>query len=496
MIKANSLKSILILLHIIGVFILSIIALKKYPGNQLIFISFCLISNAMLYYSFRRKAIFFDTFFGTFIWMGFWVKFIYRIGFVGTFFTLAPSLDLSGQAFDRGLIVSIVAMLAIMVASFIREKFLYFYPKVHSKKIKYKDLLAYEKHRKFLLISFAILVLAVVISNMNFHIYQRGTIPLPSVPWIFLKLYAWLLQFGLASFAAMFIFYEINHKNKFPFLALTFGILESFLSSISLISRNFFLNAGALLYAFFHALHKYARTIMVRQLLIILTGFVILTAISIITVNFYRLHFYTTVSQIALEKETNIVNLSDPTRPIEPPNKYGSVSFENIKYMTTSIFIDRWVGVEEVLEISNNKHLGWELWNDAWKERFAQKEGEPSFYGENFSRVKELDLDKSRFYFLSSLPGIVGFLYYPGSLIFLFISLIFLSLIAAGIEYLSFRLCSGNLILCAVFANAIAFRYLNFGYAPQNTLIFFTTFLINILIIYLIKKLILNYGKS
>ena len=57
---------------------------------------------------------------------------------------------------------------------------------------------------------------------------------------------------------------------------------------------------------------------------------------------------------------------------------------------------------------------------------------------------------------------IIAFLYYSGSLYFLFISIIFLSIIACFFEYLAFRLSYNNLIFSSLISQIIAFRYIHF----------------------------------
>ena len=49
--------------------------LLNYSGNILIYVSFSIVSNYLIFFSFRKNAIFFDTFFGLFLWLGFWFKF-------------------------------------------------------------------------------------------------------------------------------------------------------------------------------------------------------------------------------------------------------------------------------------------------------------------------------------------------------------------------------------------------------------------------------------
>ena len=77
-----------------------------YPGNKLIYIFFSLISFYLIYFSVRKKSLFYETFF-FFIFMGFWSKFS-LILFLNKGFT---GLSLQGQIifpnnYDDALITS------------------------------------------------------------------------------------------------------------------------------------------------------------------------------------------------------------------------------------------------------------------------------------------------------------------------------------------------------------------------------------------------------
>ena len=50
---------------------LTIAGLSQYAGDLYIYLLFSVVSNALLYFGFRKNAIFFDTFIGIFCWLGF-----------------------------------------------------------------------------------------------------------------------------------------------------------------------------------------------------------------------------------------------------------------------------------------------------------------------------------------------------------------------------------------------------------------------------------------
>ena len=86
------------------------------------------------------------------------------------------------------------------------------------------------------------------------------------------------------------------------------------------------------------------------------------------------------------------------------------------------------------------------------------------------------------------VPGIVAFLFYTQSMLFLFVGIFLLSLLCSFIEYLSFRLSLNNVIFSTVIGNVLAYRLAHFGYMPQNTYKFLISVFFTISIVYLLLK--------
>ena len=104
--------------------VIAVLAFLEYPGQGLIYVLFTVASNALLYFGFRKNAIFFDTFIGIFFWLGFWLKLSLRVAFVdGQFHEPVGYFDGSGTAFDRALLAASCGLSGLLAASFIREKY-------------------------------------------------------------------------------------------------------------------------------------------------------------------------------------------------------------------------------------------------------------------------------------------------------------------------------------------------------------------------------------
>ena len=65
-----------------GIIVLSSLALNQYKGDAYVYILFTIVSTTLLYFGFRKGAIFFDTFIGVFLWLGFWLKLTVRVAFL------------------------------------------------------------------------------------------------------------------------------------------------------------------------------------------------------------------------------------------------------------------------------------------------------------------------------------------------------------------------------------------------------------------------------
>ena len=153
--------------------------------------------------------------------------------------------------------------------------------------------------------------------------------------------------------------------------------------------------------------------------------------------------------------------------------------------MTTPLLIDRWVGIEGVMAVSGYPKLGWDLWKSAWKESY--NEHEISYYDNNLIDSPYVGTDKTVHHFIS-LPGIIAFFFYPGSFLLLFSSMFALGVFAATIEAFVFKLGGENVILCALIAQVVAFRYSSFGYVPKQSYLLFGTIFLNLIIIWLADK--------
>ncbi len=452
---------------------LTIAALFEYKGHLYIYLLFSVVSNLLLYFGFRKKAIFFDAFIGIFFWLGFWLKLTLRICFTeGLFHEAVGGFDGSGAAFDRSLLVASCGLVGLLVASVVREKFIFTYPEQLNNSSLRGLFEFYKAHRKILLSVFVTLFVTVAVTNVYFGIYQKGAITQTILPFGLNGVYIWLLLFGLASFSAVILKFELEINKSISYMVVILSLIESFFSNVSLLSRGMILNSGALLYGVLISLKLNALKLRARFYITIFMVFTLLFVSSVYIVNSIRGGaFQEFLSNTTLE----------------------SLDLESSRNMAAPLFIDRWVGIEGVMAVSSYPNLSWNFWDKAWQETY--NENATSFYDINLIESPYLNTDKTKHHHIS-LPGIIAFFFYPGSFAFLFGSLLILGAIAAYIEKIVFNLGGKNVILCSLLAQVVAYRFACFGYVPTQSYLLIGTLFLNLLIIYFTDKFLLYWNNK
>ncbi|MEN6318164.1 MAG: hypothetical protein ABFD82_05365 [Syntrophaceae bacterium] len=481
----------------LGVCVLSFFALTNYPGHAVIYAVFTIVLNVLLILGFTRKKIFFDTFIGIFFWLGFWLKLTVRVGFMGgKFQEPIGQFNGTGPAYDQALLVVSCGVIALLMASLIRRKFFFSYENVTGQ-IRLEAIFTfYRSRRKPILVLFASLFVIAAVMNVIFGVYQRGSVPRTILPFGLSGIYTWLLLFGLASVSAVILDCEFR-MNKNPYLASVVSFLECFFSSTSMLSRGIVLNGGALIIGLIDNAKRRSIHMSSGYKLTIFVVFVALFVSSLFVVNHIRKGLFFSYSPA--EASTSIP-AGESIRPVPPGEKIGSAQpvprevvsrtfiSEPIINMIAGIkvlLIDRWVGIEGVMAVSSYQGLGWDLWKRAWQEKYLHSG--TSMFDRTILKYEYLDIHLSKYHFIN-LPGILAFFYYPGSFTFLFFSMFLLGFLGAGIEMSIYRLSGGNIMLCSLIAQVVAYRYAHFGYVPYQSYLLFGSIYFNVLIIFFLNK--------
>lgn len=473
----------LVIIFILFVSVSTFFAIDSYIGENYMFIIFSISSNVLLYFGFRKNAIFFDTFIGVFLWLGFWLKTTVLVIFYDSKFTESTgSFNGSGVDFDNALFVASVGFIALILASLIRAKYIFVYPKEETEDSGL--FYFYSLHRNKILFAYSLLFIGIAVTNIYFSIYQRAGSTPENIPFIITGIYKWLLLFGLSSFAALILKYEFILNKKMVFFVPLLTLIEATITNASLLSRGVMLNASALGLGIIHTTIIYKIKTNAKYWFILVFTLIILFIFSVPLVDKLRDQAQAS-SQTQSDYQSKIINST-----IDAVVNF-SIS-NTIKSIGVGLIINRSVGMEGLLAISNSSGKSWELFNKALKEKYVHRKN--SFYDTYInSRYKNSD---EIYQHTMSFPGFIAFFYYPGSILFLFFIIFIIGLFSASIEIMTYKLGQKNLILAALIAQVIAYRLIHFGYVPGQSYLLFGTIFLNIFIIYGVNKILSMLYKN
>ncbi len=463
-----------------GVSVLFFVAAVSYPGNVAVYALFTLISSLHLFFGFRSNAVFFDTFIGVLMWLGFWFKFSVHTAFMNGYFKQAHGSYVWDSVFiDNVLLVSSCGLASLILASVVRSRWIYNYPSPRS----YESdgniglFMFYRRYRRQLVALFLLFVVVIAFSNAWLGIYQRGVVPRIELPFGLGGVYSWLLLFGMSSFVALVLQFELRVAGRITLFSSLLALFETFASSVSLLSRGMILNFSALFYGLVRSIAGSKLIKSLRVLGIAGLLFCLLFVVSVSFVNHLRW--------------MSVANHTDRTYAVDRVDLQSVLDSEgNSLTRITDLVLDRWVGVEGVMAVVNYPGRGWNLWSDAWGERYDVHE--TSFYDLNFIDTPYKHADTSRQHYVS-LPGLIAFFYYPGSYVFLFVSVFLLGLVASSIEYFVYRVGGKNLVLCALMAQVMAYRYSSFGYVPSQSYLLFGSIILNVILIWFVNRIFIRW---
>jgi hypothetical protein len=159
-------------------------------------------------------------------------------------------------------------------------------------------------------------------------------------------------------------------------------------------------------------------------------------------------------------------------------------TINEVKYL----LINRWVGIDALLSVSQSNKLNFAFFLSAWKEQKEVRNN--SFYINHFfNSFKYSDQEEANVNIVIT-PGLIAFLLYSGSAFLIFFSVFFIILISVSIEKFFYLLSFGNIILSNIIGYSLALRLIHFGYVPSNTINFSISFLVTLFGVYIMSKII------
>jgi hypothetical protein len=458
-------------------------ALLLYEGNKVFYFIFTIISFYLLIFSFRKKSFFYENFLGVFLFLGFWFKFSIilslNLGYGEGINGLNEKITLKN--FDNALMVSVVGFLGFILFGHIREFYLNYPKKINI--ILLSNI--YKRYRNLLIVIFVSLIIAITFSNIYFKIYQRGMIG-ENYNFLISGVIKTSLLYFLALISAVILFLDLAiYRRVFLFIIFLF-LLESFLSSVSMLSRGMIFNSLALIFGIYKISNKMNINLEINFFIKILTVLFIFFFISVSMVNSLRTHYFS-VKNIS-KNSSAIVNKGNNTSDEMQINnqKIKNEPKINIVYRSQilNLIIYRWVGIESLLIITKHiDKLSFNLFKRSLGESFDANS--PSFYEKEFNLKPEFNQKTNKNLKGNTLPGFIAFLFFSGSYLFLFFSVAFFCLVATIFEFLTYKSFGKNLIASSLVAMTIAYRYIHFGYLPKQSYLLFGSIVGIITIVYI-----------
>ena len=490
--------------------VISVYSLKFYEGSIFVFAIYCLSFIVMLYYLTDNKSSYFEVFFSSYLFLGFWLKYVFSlILYDGKIY---DSGQIKSTDIDEVLIIGIFIAIICLISSFINKNLIskYLNKKNESKEKSFFENF-YLNNRILILLFFLLFISIVGFLNYQLGIHLRGFLYQTEIPPIIKNLTKWLLLFGLTTFSCFLIHVEIKNLKKINIFSILIVLLEVFISYTSMLSRSFIINAVSLILPTYQQsvklIKKYDNKFFVIFLIILfftitsLYGVNHIRAIKLNTLKSGWLAInpepqtYNDKLQVKKIKEYNFVipkkeyNYEIPKTELKS-NNLKNEDINNVKThdvdasankIMNFIIINRWIGIDSLILLYNFEKKGFDLFFRSLNEK--KKIGSDlTFYENEFglSNVK-VNIEYGKTILKgNTLPGIITFLYYSGNLLFLFISLFVIIILCNYFEKFLKNITNNNLIFVCFISNMIATRLIHFGYAPKDTYLFITSVLLSV----------------
>ncbi len=492
----------------------SFYASKFYYGSDLVFFSYNILILLLSYYLTSSKSSFFSFFLAFYLFMGFWFK--YNLSLVYNDGRVYDSGFFYSNDIDGVLLLSICLFLTIIFGNFFSIKW-FSYNKLNVKsKIGLIHTL-YLKNNKLILITFIIFFSIIGAINLNNKIYIKGMIFENNYNFILTNFLKWLILFGFTTISCLILKSEIIKKNKYISLIFLIVFFEIFCSYTSMLSRSMILFGLPFLYSFIYY-ETYIRKSIINFTIILISYF-ILCLISVVISNEIRINLSNKtetnfIKENKISLESDIIENYEPGmpsfnykrnwdfykfagKPYDPSKitdknskeyAFSTDDYYSSEQMANFILINRWIGVDSLINVSTSKNLSFNLLYNALKEN--KNKLKTTFYENNFYLK-----DKKKTFYANdvivkgnTLPGIFSFLYYSGSLLFLIVISFSLIILFTYIEKKIFLVCNRNLFFLSFFSHTIVYRLFHFGYAPKDTYLFAISLTLSVFLIYALES--------
>jgi hypothetical protein len=312
-------------------------------------------------------------------------------------------------------------------------------------------------------------VLMTTIVNTVFGIHQVGISPRTIFPWPTNALVAWFHNIGAALSISVLICWDFGLHRRMG-LQVYAILCEALLTTVSIISRATFpfhvLPQMMAIYNQDSIRDRFTRIQTFVYAIIFLSFFVI----AIGSVSILRdLHYVEskstpiTVPWTASSAATTLPNspiISSSELVVEPVKSVSSFRW----ILIHQLMVNRWIGIEGLMSISSYEEKSMSVLLNMLLEK--REIGKVTSY--QIVSKSGYQTPDPKFQF-ASMPGIVGFLYYSGSLWVVFLAMILLVVLMVASERAVFIL-TLNPVFCSIYGMMLANYIAQFGVTPRQDL--------------------------
>ena len=501
--KLLKLKYIFSLLFIILNLVFYILSLKNIEFHTTFFTIFIFLSVFNFLICLNSRSFFFEKFFTFYIWVGFaFFYFLHIIFFNHEYSFSIGKFDFSNQQHLRELyLVLIVFNIGILISIFISRKFL-----LNSYKpldLKLGGFLAEKPIYFFMLI--VLIIFSIFFVNYKFKIFDYYYFYESKHNFFLDSFLKWLFLFGFTSF--MCILLNLNYIKQILLKLFYIICVQEFLFYFSILSRGCIFNTLAIFFALISKNYNQ------QNFSFKLFSFSFLFIFILFFLNFLLLidkrggdnlknfQDYRSQSNFFSKNNSNFIlaKKNDNNIQSEPRLEFIKINYSQneINYLLDpKVFTDlknkilrfvfviknRIFGIDSLMAIVSYEKKNFSFLKLSLQEKFNP--GMTSFFDKIRTQKQMNEISNN-----VTLPSIITFLYYSGSKLFVFISIILIMVLCNLFERLNI-LINNNVYLSALVGQLLAYRLWHFGYAPLNSYKFFLSVLFTILICFLLTKIL------
>lgn len=431
-----------------------------YPIASDIFVSYSLFTLIFSFYivnTFSKPRSPANLFLCLFLTLGFYVK-----AFSYMYFDSYSFTEPVGDYFNQSHVLSrVLNLISVAIVAILAVQMLFF------KKVKIKSKEFIHPKRisdlKLILLQTTCFILITTVCFLNYYygIYQKGKL----VNFFFeihKSLMAWGVLFGFSTVIATFPNYFSNTKYRLISFLLILSTMA--VTSVSALSSTYIVLALAAVYGFCYTSQK-VMPIKYFLIFIFFIGISFIFSIKLVTgLRFKHFSF----------DSTKIHDVKAVT-----PN-----FLETLFTLSTG----RWVGLEGVLAGVSYSSDRIAVFNEIANEKPSNLD-RTSIYDTKVAKSVYAKNKNKPGIFAMTTPGFIGWVSILDSVPLMFLSVFFAYFVLLFSEYVVFYF-TENLIVTAILGQALAFRFVHFGYMPMHTYKIFFGILLSLISTYSIHLLI------